>query len=89
MLTIVGSMTTQPIYSLLLTLRIGISCFDGLHSGRLFSRPNVSVVHLRGELQARQCLFNMSLKRADHDKHERLGVASEGVLEKIGQLCIR
>jgi hypothetical protein len=89
MLTIAGSSGYQPIYRLLLTLRSGISCIPLLHSGSLFGCPDVSVVHLRGKLQARQRLFYMSLKRADHDKHERLGVASEGVLEKVGQLCTR
>lgn len=46
----------------------------------------MSVMHLRGELQAGQALCKMGLQRADHDEHEGLGIAPEGELKKIGEL---
>jgi hypothetical protein len=46
----------------------------------------VSVVHLGGELETGDCLLQMCLQRADHDEHEGLRVATERILEEVGQL---
>jgi len=52
----------------------------------LLRGANVRVVHLGGELEAGDCLLQMCLQRADHDEHKRLRVATERVLEEVGQL---
>lgn len=46
-------------------------------TGLTLGSANVSVVHLGGELQAGQGLGEVRLQRADHDKHECLGVSAE------------
>lgn len=56
--------------------------------GLLLCSTNVRVVHLGRKLETRDCLLQMCLQWADHDKHECLGVAAEGVLEEISQLCL-
>lgn len=54
--------------------------------GLLLRRPDVRVVHLGRELEAGDCFLQVRLERADHDEHERLGVAAEGVLQEVCQL---
>lgn len=55
----------------------------------LLRRPDMRIVHLCRELQAGNRFLQMRLERADHDEHEGLGVAAEGVLEEVSQLCRR
>lgn len=47
---------------------------------------DVGVVHLCGELQARQGLRKVRLQWANHHEHERFGVTTEGELEEVSQL---
>lgn len=47
---------------------------------------DMSVVHLGRKLQAGQRLRKVSLQRADHDEHERLGVSTERELKQICEL---
>ena len=49
-------------------------------------RANVRVVHLGRELETGQRLGEVSLQRADHDKHQGLGIAAERELEEVGKL---
>lgn len=51
-------------------------------------RPDVGVVHLRRKLQADRRLGQVVVERAHHDKHERLGVAAEGILKQVCELEI-
>lgn len=46
----------------------------------------MSVMHLRRELETGQGLCHVCLQWTDHHKHESLGIASEGELEKVGEL---
>jgi hypothetical protein len=43
----------------------------------LLGRADMRVVHLGGELETCYGLLQVGLQWADHDKHERLGVAAE------------
>lgn len=51
-----------------------------------FGGANMGVMHLCRELETGQRLCHMCLQWTDHHKHESLGIASEGELEKIGEL---
>lgn len=47
----------------------------------------MGIVYFGSELQTCQCLRQVSLKRADHNKHQGLGVATEGELKEVSKLC--
>jgi len=68
--------------------RVPILLLDRRRFGLLLRRANMRVVHLCRELETRDGLLEMGLQRADHDEHERLGVAAEGVLEEVCQLLM-
>jgi hypothetical protein len=51
--------------------------------------PNMRIMNLCRKLQACNRFLQMCLQWADHDEHEGLGVAAEGVLEEVGQLYHR
>jgi hypothetical protein len=44
------------------------------------------IMHLSRELETGNRLLQMGLQRADHDEHERLGVAAKGVLKEVSEL---
>jgi hypothetical protein len=50
----------------------------------LLRGANMRIMHLRRKLETRNRFLEMRLQRADHDEHERLGVAAERVLEEVG-----
>lgn len=47
---------------------------------------NVALVHLGGKPEGVESLPETSIQWGDIDEHERLGVATEGALEQVGQL---
>jgi hypothetical protein len=46
----------------------------------------MGIVDLCREFETGQCLIQMGLQRADHNKHEGLRVASKRVLQQVCQL---
>ena len=54
--------------------------------GLLLRGADVGVVHLGCELETGDGFLQVGLQRADHDEHERFGVAAEGVLQEVCQL---
>lgn len=52
----------------------------------LLRSANMRIMHLGRKLKARQSLVEMSLQRANHDKHECFRVPTQGELEEVCQL---
>ena len=54
--------------------------------GLLLRGPDMRIMHLSRKLETRNRLLQMRLQRTNHNKHERLAVATERILQQPRQL---